>query len=286
MGSSPRKMEVSMKGKRKERSSSKYLVLVVTAAITTVLALIINYLALPARTIHSTGYWCFWILTGIIAIVVSIICHAISNEVNDDYYDESFWQRYTISVIIIAITALAMIASFIVSISSWKINHADEYANLIEITEGKFEEDIPKISDTAAVIVDMKTAQKLGDRTIGTIPHASWYEVDDEYDLIEVAGEYYRISSIKYAGLFAYNKAKNDGIPGYVLVNAKTQEAQYVQLEKGMKYAPSAFWSEDLTRHLHNQYPSYILGKSFFEIDDEYTPYWITNVRTPKIGLR
>ena len=44
-----------------------------------------------------------------------------------------------------------------------------------------------------AVIVDMKTAQRLGDRTIGTIKHASWYEADDEYDLIEVNGEYYRI---------------------------------------------------------------------------------------------
>lgn len=162
---------------------------------------------------------------------------------------------------------------------------AYEYANLIEVGEGSFEEDVPQITNTA-VIVDMKTAQKIGDRTIGTIPHASWYEVDDEYNLIVVNGEYYRISSLKYAGFFAYNKAKYDGIPGYVLVSAETQEAQYVELEKSMKYAPSAFWKYDLGRHIHNQYPSYIFGKSFFEIDDEYNPYWITSIRTPKIGLR
>ena len=137
-----------------------------------------------------------------------------------------------------------------------------------------------------AVIVDMKTAQRLGDRTIGTIKHASWYEADDEYDLIEVNGEYYRISSIKYNDIFAYWKASSEGIPGYILVNAKTQEAKYVPLEEGMKYAPSAFFSYDLSRHLHNQHPDYMYGKSFFEIDDDGNPYWITGAGTATIGMR
>ena len=78
---------------------------------------------------------------------------------------------------------------FFTSISGWKCAHAEQYANLIKIEEGNFEKDIPQMSNEA-VIVDMKTAQRLGDRTIGTIKHASWYEADDEYDLIGVNGEY------------------------------------------------------------------------------------------------
>ena len=75
-------------------------------------------------------------------------------------------------------------------------------------------------------------------------------------------------------------------IRGYILVNAKTQEAKLVELEQGMKYSPSAFWKYDLNRHLHNLYPSYMFSKSFFEVDDEYNPYWITGVGEAQIGLR
>ena len=57
-------------------------------------------------------------------------------------------------------------------------------------------------------------------------------------------------------------------------------------LEEGMKYAPSAFFSYDLSRHLHNQHPDYMYGKSFFEIDDDGNPYWITGAGTATIGMR
>ena len=268
----------------KKIRSSNYVILAVTIIVTLILAFIINYFLLPARNIHSSGFWWYCILIGIIAIIISKIAHTINNKGKGNY-DKPFVETHVISVAFGAITAVGLVIFFITSISSWKIFHANDYANLIQVEEGDFESDIPEISDTA-VIVDMKTAQKLGDRTIGTIQNASWYEADDEYNLISVNGEFYRISSIKYAGFFEYIKANSSGIPGFILVNAETQEAEYVELENGMKYAPSAYWGYDLTRHLHNQYPSYILGKSFFEIDDNYNPYWITNVRTAKIGLR
>ena len=134
-------------------------------------------------------------------------------------------------------------------------------------------------------IVDMETAEHLGDRTIGSIKNSAWYEVDNEYNLIDYNGELYRISSLNYGGFFKYNKANKTGIPGYVLVNTSTQEAKFIELTTPIKYSPSAYWSYDLKRHLRNEYPSYIFGKSFFEIDEEGTPYYITAVVNPTIGM-
>ena len=108
-------------------------------------------------------------------------------------------------------------------------------------------------------IVDMGTAERLGDRTIGSIKNSAWFEVDDEYNLIEYNGELFRISALNYGGLFKYNKANETGIPGYVLVNTATQEAKFVELSNSIKYSPSAFWSYDLKRHLRNEYPSLTL---------------------------
>ena len=262
-----------------ETVTRRAIIVGVSAIISLILGLAINYLALPSQTIHSSEWWCFWIAIGIIFTVSAVILQAIFNKIR---YEE---EKPIIGIICGIFTAIIVAVMFVTSISGWKCSHADKYANLIKIEEGNFEKDIPQMSNEA-VIVDMKTAQRLGDRTIGTIKHASWYEADDEYDLIEVNGEYYRISSIKYNDIFAYWKASSEGIPGYILVNAKTQEAKYVPLEEGMKYAPSAFFSYDLSRHLHNQHPDYMYGKSFFEIDDDGNPYWITGAGTATIGMR
>ena len=256
-----------------------------TTIATAILAIVTDYLALPARTIHSSGYWWFWIFIGIASIVFSYIGNLLFNSVKDSYYGEREVKSWSVTIILVVIVSIGIIIFFLTSISGWKIAKENAYASLIDIKEGNFETDIPQITNTA-VIVDMKTAQKLGDRTIGTLQHASWYEADDEYNLISVNGEKYRISSIKYKGLLTYNRAKNEGIPGYILVNALTQEATYMKLPEAMKYAPSAFWKYDLSRHLRKQYPNYLFGKSFFEVNDEFNPYWITNVRTCKIGMR
>lgn len=164
-----------------------------------------------------------------------------------------------------------------------------DYQKMIEIseaTEQQFKADIQVANEeTQPIIVDVSTAQKLGDRTIGSLTNASWYDVGNEYNLIKYQGEYYRISELHYAGIFKYGEAKYDGIPGYVLVNVKTQEAKYVELEDAIRYSPSGHFEHQLKRHLRNLYPTYLFGISFFEIDEHGTPYYITSVKTPTIGM-
>ena len=259
--------------------TKKIIVRLISTVVTLLLGVLINYLALPAWTIRSGGFWGY-------AIVMLLVMFA-SYGIGDLYLYETEYEEFKPIPTIISggITALGIIALIICSLTGTQVFNADYYQSLIEIKEGNFSTDITEVSDTNIPIVDVGTAQRLGDRTIGTINNTSWYEVDDEYNLIIFNGKNYRVSALNYGGLLKYRKAKNIGIPGYVLVDAVTQEAKYVETEKPIMYSPSAHFGNKLKRHLRKKYPSYIFDSCFFEIDEQGNPYYIVSVMSPKIGV-
>ena len=211
---------------------------IICMTIVLVFALLISYLVLPAWNIKSIGMWSFVLGIGLIWITIQSI------------FDEVCYKKYTGTKIAGITAGLVLLVIVIGGISSWQLFNADKYRNLVTIEEGKFEQDITPVQNIENLsIVDMETAERLGDRTVGSIKNSAWFEVDNEYNLIEYNGQLYRISALNYGSFFKAQKAKKDGIPGYVLVNTSTQEAKYVELENGIKYSPSAFFSYDLRRH-------------------------------------
>ena len=247
---------------------------IICMTIVLVFALLISYLVLPAWNIKSIGMWSFLLGIGLIWIMFQLI------------FDEVCYKKYTGTTIAGIVLSIILIVILVGGISSWQLFSADKYKNLVVIEEGDFEHDINQVQNVENLsIVDMETAERLGDRTVGSLKNSAWFEVDNEYNLIEYNGQLYRISALNYGSFFKAQKAKKDGIPGYVLVNTSTQEAKYVELENGIKYSPSAFFSYDLRRHLRSQYPNYMFGKSYFEIDEQGNPYYITAVTNPTIGL-
>ncbi len=259
---------------------AKWIARSIAAVITALLGVWINYLAMPAWNIRSVGMWSFLLVMAVIATVAFAVAESITEE-------EGEFKEHAASVILLVCVACIILGMIGCGFSSSHLFNADDYHNMIEIEEGNFEEDIPKITEEnlQLSIVDVATAEKVGDRTVGSIKNATWYEVDNEYNLIKYQGKYYRISELNYGGLFKYNNAKNDGIPGYVVVDATTQEARYIELENPIRYSPSGHFSYLLKRHLRKQYPSYMFDKSFFEIDEEGNAYYITGVGTPTIGV-
>lgn len=245
----------------------------VAGVLTVLLGIWGNYLFTPAWNIRSAGAWGFVIVIALIGAALFCIAEMLSGE-------ESYVGSIICGVIAVVI---AVIMGIIAIVGSDAIN-PDDYKNLAKIESSSFTQDVPK-ADNEPIIVDLNTARHLGDRTVGTIKNVSWYEVDEEYNLIKFQGEYYRISELNYGGFWKYRKAKNEGIPGFVLVNAKNQEAKFVELKDPIRYSPSAHYAYKLDRHLRNQFKSYIFGKSFFEIDEEGNPYYITSVKQPTIGL-
>lgn len=249
----------------------------IAAGITVVLSIWVYYLALPAWNIRSAGLWSYCLCVAVIAIVAFGLAEDKTAKKNADYVG---------SIASIVCAAAILIGMLVCGISSSYVTNAKDYHNMIEFVEGNFDEDIPKLSEDMPIsIVDVDTAKKLGDRTIGGIKNATWYDVGNEYNLIKYQDEYYRIAELNYGSLFKYDKAKDEGIPGYVMVNAETQEAKYVELANKIKYSPSGYFSNLLRRHLRKQYPSYMFDKSFFEIDEDGLGHYITGVFKPTIGV-
>lgn len=235
------------------------------------------YLMYPALSIHSVEFWIMTIINVVIFLPAIIPAKECSKS-------KLQWIPSGLGFIVIFCSILFLIIGWI---STWKIFNVDNYRNRAVVSEGaNFTEDFPKLTDSSNIpYVDLETARKLGDRTIGKLSHSSWYEVDDEYNLICYKGEYYRLSPLGYAGFFEFNKAEKDGIPGYVLVNAKTQEANFIQVDGGYFYSPTACWGKNLNRHLRKQFPNYIFGNSYFEIDEDGKPYWVTAVNKTTVGI-
>lgn len=182
------------------------------------------------------------------------------------------------------ITSVLFVSLLICELIGCPMFNANRYANLIQLSTGDFENDIINLESAENIVsVDLSTARQLGDRIMGSVNHSSWYEVNDEYNLIYFNDGLYRVSPLEFSDFFRFMKSKE--IPGCILVNAKNQEAEYLSLERSIRYSPSSFFKYDLTRHLRCQFPTLILGKSFFELDDDGNPFWITAVKTPQIAV-
>lgn len=268
---------------KKTFAKSIIVMMAIAFAVSAVVVGILRYFLLPAITFASGDFWFYLFLAFVVFAINLGICTAISWD--DDVHDT----LVKICGGSVAVSVIWILVCIGVGIASGKMVNAARYQQIISVeNENSFENDFKDITENSEIniaIVDLETAKMVGNRTIGNIPHASWYEVDDEFNLIKYQGNYYRISPLNYGGYFKYNKANASGLPGYVLVDAKTAEAKYCELEEPFFYSPSSFWSKDLERHLRSQYPSKQFTSSYFEIDEEGKAYWITPVYESTIGV-
>ena len=248
---------------------------IVAGVVTFIFAVFLNWLCLPAWNIRSGGFWWYLIIVGIFAF----ISFSIADYVTEDNTNSP-------GIIALTIAVIAIIGIIGIVVSSKAVN-AVKYSNLIAIEEGNFENEIQSISTVEEAkdfpLLDVQTAQKLGNRSLSEIDKVSQFEVDGEYNLISYEDKQYRLSPLEYTSVF--KAMNNESIPGYVLVDPETEESHLVQLENEIRYAPSDIFSQDLKRHLRGKYPSYIFDKFQFDIDDKGEAYYIAPVLKPTIGF-
>ena len=245
----------------------------------------IYYFCLPAWNLRSVGLYLFFTVMSLIAMLFLALAETFNDNVIISVGDKKNFHFYTVIKFFGVLASIFAIVIIVGELSSAQLFRAASYQSLIEIEEGDFENEIASNNIDEIAVVDVDTAKRLGDRTIASLENPSWYEVDNEYNLILYHDKQYRLSPLNYGGIFKYFKASSIGIPGYVLVDAISQEATLVTLEDNIMYSPSALFGHDLKRHLRSQYPTYIFGSSFFEIDENGKPYWVTSVKNITIGL-
>lgn len=166
---------------------------------------------------------------------------------------------------------------------SSKAFNAPAYANRITVEEGSFEEDIPTVSDLKKIpLMDSDTAYMIGNRAIGELTDVVSQFRPAGYATIIDNGKVVKVAPLLYNSYWKWKSNKHNGVPGYVIVDPETGEAQYVKLETGMKYSPSAFFEQDVVRHARTNFPNKHFGNRIFQLDNAGTPYWTIMTETPQ----
>ena len=252
--------------------------ILISLVIIAVLEFAAFYAFLPSLNIHSMEFWEF---QGFFAVLFLALTLSIPDK-------EKLEFRYNIlSKILGALIILAVLFVVIGSIISAKIFNAGRYSSLIDINNTKFEDTVKQTDTiTDVALMDTASAKVVGQRAIGALSDVvSQYEISGDYNQIALDGAPMKVASLEYAGFFKWFNNRKNGIPGYVLVDAVDFEADYVKLEKPIKYTPSGWFNDNLQRHLRFKYPTAIFEGYYFELDEEGKPYYICPTMTAKIGL-
>lgn len=255
---------------------------VVISLITTIiLGGIIYYLMLPPINLSSLFFWLYLLILSSIYGLVSF-CLSVDRLGRVNSLPKSSY--LSVSSMVVAFL-LILFVNFCLS----PLFHASSYASRITIDESRtFTDDIAPVNFNALPLLDKDSSQKLGDRVMGQMPElVSQFYVSDLYTQINYNDKIVRVTPLEYEGLIKYFSNRNDGVKGYITVDSVTGEATLTKLEEGMKFMPSAFFNEDLNRHLRMHYLTDIFGEAQFEIDNEGNPWWIVPViKYTGVGLK
>lgn len=262
------------------KSSTKGFILALIVTILTGAGMF--YVFLPVLNIKSVGMWFFvFFLLGEFIMLYEIGCalftHGRLREVN-----------HKPAIVSASVIALAFLILVVLVAYSSELFHAKRYSQMLPVNEDcDFKKDLSEtVSTDAIAIMDTDSARMLGDRKIGSLSNlVSQYNVSQDYSQINYHNTPMKAAPLEYAGFFKYMKNKKTGIPGYVLVSPVDMSAEYVTLDKNMKYVPSAYFSKNLTRHIRFHYPTKLIHNTYFEIDEEGNPYYIATVYNNTIGL-
>ncbi|MBR4013982.1 MAG: APC family permease, partial [Clostridia bacterium] len=256
--------------------------ILISALITLVVAAIGYYVYLPALNIYSQE---FWIVLAVVALIFSV-AYLLLGAKESGNVKKAFSGFKSLKIVIIAV-AVPIVVLIVGNIISSTFLNAEKYANIIEVEEAVFEEDMPETGlVTNIALMDSDSAARIGDRTLGALSEVvSQYQVGNNYYQINYKGTPQKVTNLEYVDFFKWFNNKDSGVPGLVMVDPVNSSAEYIELDTPMKYVDSAYFEEDLHRKLRFTYPTKIFGNYSFELDEEGNPYYIVSCMAPRIGL-
>jgi len=256
--------------------------ILISLAITLAFGAVYFYFKLPAFNIHDTGfYWLiFWMCLVFTITMIYLKGFRANSTIGYISYTRKkipapFW-------IVIGIIAVVIIGS----VAGWELFRSKDYSKLITVEEGDFASEVSEISWNQIPILDEDSANNLANRKLGELSDlVSQFTVSESSTQINYNGSPVRVNYLNYGGFFKWWNNKDNGIPAYMMIDMRTQEVSVVRLNQGIKYSPSEYFGNDLTRQLRFNYPTLMFGDTNFEVDDNGTPYWVASVVEKKIGL-
>ncbi len=284
----------------KKLMQNKVTKLIVFLLVAAVISFAAYYVTLPAVNVHSTGFW-FYLLFVLIVFGTALGIFNLSaleslksgtfaryqkkkNVVNEKF---SFFNNTVFAKIALGVIAIPLVVLIIGGISSSTVFNAKRYAGVIDVEELEFKDDMPSVSQiTNIALVDTESARILGTRKLGALANVvSQYVVSNNYTQINYQGHPMKVASLEYDGFFKWINNNDKGVPGYIMVDAVNNKADYIELSEGIIYTESAFFGEDLERKLRFDYPTKIFDRISFEVDENGKVWYVVSCSTAKVGL-
>ncbi len=242
------------------------------------------YVYLPPINIKAPEFWGFLVFMAVVGLVLN--AYRIIRQIDPRNLRQSISQG-TRGVKIIAKAAVIFAAVYIIgNVISLPVFRAGAYSGLLTVSRGNFEEDIEEADFSQIPILDSDSAAIIAERKMGTMTDmVSQFEVSSYFSQINYNGRPYRVTPLRYANVIKWLSNRSGGVPAYILIDMSTQNAELIKLQEGIKISPSEYFGRDLMRYIRFRYPTAMFRGTYFEIDDDGTPYWICPVADHTIGL-
>ena len=253
----------------------------ISLALTLVVGAVAYYFMLPALNFKAIE---LYIYIAVILVAYIGIFGIVSKAYFRPEYMEYAKNKVKIPIALILVLALVVGVGYLTGAAIFR---AKDYAEIIDVKEGDFTEDVAEIDFSSVPRLDKDSSNMIATRALGELSdYVSQFTVNSYYSTqINYKGTPVRVQSLDYGDVFKWLKNTKEGIPAYIIVDMTTQKAETVRLEEGMKYSPAEHFNEYLIRHVRFKYPSLILDEASFEIDETGRPYWIVPVLDKTIGL-
>lgn len=257
---------------------------IVSLVLTLIVWGILYYTALPPINIQSQEFWSFLATAAVAGVLinawamVSAFLHAQSKEERVVYF-----RKFKFVIVI-----FFLIVGFygVGSLLSSPILRASAYSKLLQVDNSQFQTDVKEVNYSQIPILDSDSAARLAEREMGSMADmVSQYEVSPYYSQINYQGKPFRVTPLQYGDLVKWFTNRGRGIPAYIQIDMATQDCQLVKLENGIQISPFEHFGRLLDRYLRFRYPTLMFRGTYFEIDDEGTPFWICPVVKHTIGL-
>ena len=254
---------------------------IISLILTLIIGAIAYYAMLPALNFKAIE---LYIYIGMLIVAYIGIYGIASKAYFRPEYMEYAKNNVKIPVVLILVLVAVVGIGYLTGASIFR---AKDYAEIIDVKEGNFAEEIAEIDFKSVPRLDKDSSNMIATRALGELSdYVSQFVVNSYYSTqINYKGTPVRVQSLDYGDVFKWLKNTKEGIPAYIIVDMTTQKAETVRLEEGMKYSPAEHFNEYLIRHVRFKYPSLILDEPSFEIDESGRPYWIVPVLDKTIGL-
>ncbi len=178
-------------------------------------------------------------------------------------------------VILSAITLLLLIILGLIASSS--LFHSESMYNQLGKPEEKsFKEDLVEVDNSQIPTVDIELANILGDKKLGEeLALGSQAHVGEFTNKQAVNGKLMYVAPLEHSGIFKWFN-NTSGTTGFIKISATNSNDVELVKDVNLKYIQSAYFNDDLVRHLKfSGYATQGLTEFSFELDDSCKPYWV-----------